>query len=143
MSKIEELEKLRAERREAASKQRDEQHAKDLEALIELEDLYGFDALRKLNTTHFVPGIPTFAVIKSPGGTAVYKRYTDKVRKAQKQAQLIGAAQEELGISCLVYPDPKSEVAKAMIEAFPGMPISIAVAAINMVELQEDEEKKD
>ena len=141
MSKIEELEKLRAERREAATKQRDEQHAKDLEALLELEDLHGFDALRRLNTTHFVPGIPTFAVIKSPGGSAVYKRYTDKVRKAQKQAQLIGAAQEELGISCLVY--PTGEAAKAMIEAFPGMPISIAVAAINMVELQDDVEKKD
>ena len=142
MSKVEEIEARRAARKAESSKARDAQYEKDLEAFEALEIEHGDGCVARLSVRGFVPGLPTFAVVKSPGGTSFYKRYTDMVRRAQKNTQAIGAAQDMLADSCLVYPADEATRA-AMFDAFPGLRITAAIRALKFVELEEEEEKKD
>lgn len=141
IAKLEALEKRRAERKGDTAKARREQLVIDLEALDALEVEHGESCLRTLEVAGFVKGLPTMVIVKSPGGTAFYKRYQDKARRAGKNAEAIGAAQDELAISCIVYPaDPA--VKKAMFEAFPGTVPSAAVEVIRFAELRSEDEKK-
>src|SRR5579872_4194296 len=89
LSKVEEIEARRAARKAESSKARDAQYEKDLEAFEALEIEHGDGCVARLSVRGFVPGLPTFAVVKSPGGTSFYKRYTDMVRRAQKNTQAI------------------------------------------------------
>jgi hypothetical protein len=43
---------------------------------------HGDGAIGTLEVSGFVKGLPTLVVVKSPGGTPLYKRDTDMVRKA-------------------------------------------------------------
>ncbi len=139
--KLKELEARRAARRAATEEARADQYEKDLEALDALEAEHGDTVLGVLEVSGYVPDLPTLVVVKSPGGTPFYKRYTDQVRKAGKNTALIGHAQELLGESCIVYP-ADAETRKAMFEAFPGTAISAGIRAVKFVELEAEEEKK-
>ncbi len=140
--KILDIEARRTARREKINEARRAQYAIDLEAFDALEEEHG-DAVKMLEVTGFVPGLPTLIVIKSPGGTSFYNRYKDQVRKSNNNAQAIGAAQEMLGASCIVYPKPEDkDLRDRMFKEFPGALISAALAAIKLVELQTEDEKK-
>lgn len=139
---VADIEKRREERKAALAEAYEEQFEKDLFALDALEAEHGDGRVKRMNAKYFVPGLPTFIVVKSPGGTALYKRYTDMVRAAGKNVHGIGAAQEMLGEACIAYPsDP--DVLKAMIKEFNGAKISAALVAVGLVELEAQEEKKD
>lgn len=140
--KLAEIKERRAARKEAATKERDEQYVKDMEALDALEAEHGEGSVAPLEVTGFVKGLPTLVVVKSPGGTSFYKRYSDQVRKAGKNTQAIGAAQDLLGEASIVYPSDK-EVREQMFAQFPGTVITAAIRALKFVELEAAEEKKD
>lgn len=139
---VADIEKRREERKAALAEAYEEQFEKDLFALDALEAEHGFGRVVRMNIKGFVPGLPTFIVIRSPGGTPLYKRYTDMVRAAGKNAAAIGAAQEMLGEASIVYPS-EPEMLKALIKEFPGAKISAAIRAVACVELEAQEEKKD
>ena len=140
--KLKEIEERRAARKAEAKKARAEQYAKDLEALDALEQEHGDESVAALEVSGFVKGLPSIVVVKSPGGTPLYKRYTDMVRKAGKNPEGLGKAQELLGEACIVYPSD-DETRKAMFDAFPGTKVSAYVRAIKFVELESADEKKD
>lgn len=140
--KIRQIEERRAKRKAALETQRTEQYAIDLEALDALEQEHGDNCVAALEVNGYVPGLPTFAVVRSPGGTSFYKRYSDMVRKAGKSVQAIGAAQDMLGESCIVYP-PEGAERERMYKEFPGLKISAAIRALKFVELEAADEKKD
>ena len=140
-ARIAAIEKRRAARKETAAAARAAQYAVDLEALDALEAEHGDGSVAALEVGGFVEGLPTLVVVRSPGGTSFYRRYTDMVRKAGKNAQAIGAAQDMLGESCIVYP-ADGEARARMFEAFPGTKITAALRALRFVELEAADEKK-
>jgi hypothetical protein len=116
-----------------------EQYASDMEAYAKLCSEHGESQLSILEPKHFVLGAPTFVVVKSPEQDQ-YNRYAQTVRKAKdKDSQM--RAQEQLGRSCLVYPEV-GELRDAMLKAFPGTILSVAVVAAKQGELEEQAEGK-
>lgn len=141
MSKIGEIqarrEALKAKHREAEQAQAEI----DLCALADAEEEHGYGSVESLPVKDFVAGCPTMAIVKSPGGTPFYKKYTDQVRNARGDVGKVGKAQEVLGESCMVYPPP-GEVRDRMLAAFPGLYVSCAVRAVKFAELDAETEKK-
>lgn len=135
------IEAKRSERKAKLAEARSAQYARDLAALNDLEVEHGDGSVVALEVSGFVDGLPTMIVIKSPGGSSLYERYKSSVRKAGKNAEMIGAAQEQLGRGCVVYPDD-AEARKAMSAAFPGLDLSAGIRAVKFVELEATDEKK-
>ncbi len=136
------IQERRAARKQELAKAREQQFAKDLEALDALEAEHGDESVAALDVGAWKPGHPSIMVVKSPGGTQLYKRYTDQVRRAGKNGEAIGKAQELLGESCIVYPSDEKERA-AFFDAYPGAKVSAYVRVIKFVELAAEDEKKD
>lgn len=139
MDRIEELEARRAARRAEREQAEREQYAQDLEALEALEDEHGTVAAVKV--AMFTPGFPTRAFIKTPTN-AQYKRYVDQVGKAveKKNQKSQREAQEILAKSCWIYPKEEADRA-AMLEKFPGLLTTIALAGAALAEGKAEEEK--
>lgn len=127
MTKIDELEKKRAERLEARAKKKAEQYEKDLEARIELEDEHGTLAAVQVS---YVEGHPTMALVRRPDGPE-YKRFKDLVGRYAtgdaKSAKKVQEASETLGRMACVYPAEKE--LDEMIVAFPGLLTSLGNVA--------------
>lgn len=138
---LEETEKRRAARREATEQLKAEQYEKDMAALDQLEEEHGETCVKALHVGSFVHGLPTFVVVKSPGGTSYHKRFVDNVRKANGNKQLEGAAQDMLARASIVYP-ADAETLAAMLTAFPNMYNDVAAAAVDFVKLRAEDEKK-
>lgn len=130
-------EKLRAEYAEAESKQAEVDYA----ALVDAEEEYGFGAVQTLKVKQFQPGLPTFVVLRNPGGTPFYRKYLDEMGNA-KSASKKQDANAALGVACLVYP-PKGEIRDRMLQAFPGLSLSAGLAAQRLAELDAEDEKKE
>ena len=139
-AKIEEIEKRRAARREASAAARDEQHATDLEAIDKLEEEHGDGVLARLNVDRFVPGQPTFIVMRTPT-RAAYKRFQDQYAAATKGKGKVLDAHENLARTCWVYPADKA-AQDAMLEVLPGIGHAISVHAQQLVEAQASDEGK-
>lgn len=139
MPDVTEIEARRAARKAEAQKAREEQYAKDLEAVDAIEVESG-DDLSTLKVASYKAGLPTLVAVKPPS-EAYYKRFAQMIRKAGQNLEARAAAQDLLAESCWVYPqDP--ETRKAMKEAFPGVLVSIAVKASELAELNAEEEGK-
>lgn len=141
MATLEEIEKKRADRRKAEDEARDAQAAKDLEAIDALETEHG--TLRTMTANGFKSGVPVKVAYRPPSA-AEYKRYCDMVGKAQQKNDAIDRrkAQEVLAASCLLYPAADSDARKAMLEAFPGVLISLAIEVAKAAELRNEDEGK-
>lgn len=135
------IEERREARRAAKSKGRDAQFLLDMTELDKLEEEHGPDNVKALHAASFVEGLPTFIVVKSPGGTSYHKRFVDSVRKANGHKQLEAAAQDQLARASIVYPTDAA-VMGAMLEAFPNMLNDASGAAVEFVKLRADDEKK-
>lgn len=140
MATIEEIEARRAERKAKQDEARAEQYAKDLEALDALEAEHG-EAVARLDLKRYAPGHPTFVVLKAPKRD-VYKRFCDMVARAKDSAEQRMKAQNMLAESCWVYPTDAGKRAE-MLEDFPGLLLSIAISATQLVEGQAAAEGKD
>ncbi len=139
MPDITEIEARRAERKAAAAKAREEQYAKDLEAIDALEVESG-EEITTLKVNAHKPGLPTLVGVKAPNET-YYKRFAQMVRKAGQNLEARAHAQDLLAESCWAWPS-EADTRKAMREAYPGVLVSIAVKAAELAELAADEEGK-
>lgn len=135
------IEARRAARREAAAAAREAQFVKDMEALDALEEQHGPNQVKALHAKSYVAGLPTFIVVKSPGGTSYYKRFADQVRAAKNHKGAEAAAQDMLARSSIVYPADEETLGR-MLDAFPNMLNDAALAAIEFVRLEAEDEKK-
>lgn len=141
MSTVEELESLLAERKAAREKAKADQYAKDLAAYVELEDEHA-GCVRRVDASVFKDGQPTFAVLRMPTG-AEYKRFVEQVTRAaeKKNPKATRDATDLLAKACWVYPKDKA-AQDSMLEAYPGLLTSMAVAASSLAEGRAEEEGK-
>ena len=91
----------------------------------------------------FKAGVSVKIAFETPA-PVVYKRYVDQVGKAQREGDTAGRqkAQELLAEVCWVYPAKDSDARKAMLDAFPGVLISLAIECAKVAELRSEEEGK-
>ncbi len=139
MSKVEEIEARRAERKAAAEKARAEQYERDLEAVDELEAKSGSELNISLRVTNFVPGVPCLVGVRAPSELE-YKRFFQSVNRAGN-ADAKMAAFEQLAKTCWAYPD-NEDSRKAMLGANPGLLANVGNLATKLAELQSDAEGK-
>ena len=142
MATLQEIEQRRAERRAAHDKAREEQVIADLEAIDLLEMATG-EPLHTMTSNGYKAGVSVKLAFRAP--TAVeYKRYCDMVGKASKKGDAVEQrqAQELLALACLVYPAPASDEGKAMLAAFPGLPLSLAIEVAKVAEMRAEDEGK-
>ncbi len=141
MTRIEELEKKRADMLAARTKGEEAQYEIDLEARIALEEEHGLTVA--VGVVVFKQGQPTQAYLRMPNGLE-YKRYKDLVYRAARDPHAktsAMAAQEQLARSCWVY--PATDDAKAsMLEAFPGLLTPLGTAAAALAEGKNESEGK-
>lgn len=128
---IEEIEERRRVRKEARVLAREEQYAKDLEQVDKLEEELGDDRVAVLETASYVAGLPVVVVVKTPSA-AIFNRFRQMVRKANKSMEAMGAAQELLADSCIAYPE--ADTYKRMKEEWPSIHDSVGVEAIRLGE---------
>ena len=142
MATIEELEQRRAARRAKHDTARDEQERADLEAIDALEEASG-EPLHTMTANGFKPGSPVKAAYRTPS-VLEYKRYCDQVGKAQQLSDPNARrkAQELLAEVCWVYPAEKTDERKSMLDAFPGVLISLAIECAKVAELRSESEGK-
>jgi|SRR6185295_18233678 len=130
-SKIAAIEAKRAARKEATAKARDDQYAKDLERVDELETEHGDDQVGVLKLPSYEPGLPTLVVVRTPA-PAIFNRFRQMVRKAGKNTEAMGAAKDLLASSCVAYPD--EETYGRMKEVWPSIHDNVGIEAIRLSE---------
>lgn len=132
-AKIAEIEARRAARKEATSKARDEQYAKDVARVDELEAEHGNDRVSVLKMPSFVAGLPTLVVVTTPT-QLVFHRFRQMVRKASGNTEAMGAAKDLLAASVVAFPDP--ETYARMRESWPSIHDNIGLEAIRLGETE-------
>jgi hypothetical protein len=130
-AKIAEIEARRAARKEATSKARDEQYAKDVERVDELEAEHGNDRVSVLKMPSFVAGLPTLVVVSTPT-QLVFHRFRQMVRKANGNTEAMGAAKDLLSASVVAFPD--AETYARMRESWPSIHDNVGLEAIRLGE---------
>ena len=143
MSIVDELVAKRAARREAEKGQQEVQAAKDLAAIVALEETMG--SLRYITPPEYRSGVVTVAAFR-PATRSEYKRLCDMISRARfsekNTGDLTRKAQDMFGEACLVYPPPGAD-REALFDAFPGTLISVALAAEKLAVLASEDEGKD
>lgn len=141
MATVEEMEALLASRKADREKAKADQYAKDLEAYAALDEEHG-GGVARVCVSVFKQGQPTFAVLRMPSGVE-YKRYVDQVNRAaeKKNVKATRDAAELLAKACWVYPKEK-EAQESMLEEFPGLLTSMAIAASSLAEGKAEDEGK-
>lgn len=130
---IAEIEARRAARQSTIAKAREEQYAKDLERVDELEVEYGDDRITVLKTPSFVAGLPTVVAVKTPA-PSVFKRYRQMVRKAGQKYEAIGEARDMMAAECVAYPD--KETYERMKESWPSIHDNVGTEAARLGEAE-------
>jgi hypothetical protein len=143
MATQEEIEERRAKRRAELAKVEKEQFEKDLEALDELEIEHGHGTIGSAKTAHFVPGLPTRVFFRTPKGPE-YTRYTEQYGRATDKKSTAGQrdALTLLGKTCWLYPKD-DDTKKALAETFPGLLVSVGLAASKKAEAETEAEGKE
>lgn len=140
--KINEIEARRAARKAGLETQKTAQKETDLEAIDALECEHGDESVATLTVNGYRPGLPTMIGVVAPS-EPVYRRFVQKVRRAKDNAEARGSAQDELAVSCWAYPAKDDEATrKAMLDAFPGLLVSVSIEAARLAELRGAEEGK-
>jgi len=139
---IDEIEERRAKKRKERDAAEAEQFAIDLEALEALEDEHGIGVIGSVKTARFVPGLTTRVFFKPPT-EAQYNRYTEQYGRATDKKSTGGQrdALKLLAQSCWVYPK-EDEIRKALVEAFPGLLVSVGLEVAKAGEAERAEEGK-
>jgi hypothetical protein len=142
MATVHELEARRAERRAKQEEDRKAQEAIDLEAIDKLEEELG-EPLNTMTANGFKVGSPVRIAFRAPTPLE-YKRYSDQVGRALQKNDTPARvkAQELLAEVCMLYPAAKSDDRKALLEAFPGVLLSLAIEAAKVAEARAEDEGK-
>ena len=144
-TELEQLEQARATRKQETAKERDAQRLKDRKAFFDLEEELGDAAVRWLDAPGYVKGLPTGVVVKVPSKMQ-YARFQDQLSKANAKNDVKAKreAQDTLADCCMVYPSKDDTTTRsALVEAFPALPVSIAIEANHMAEFKAEDEGKD
>lgn len=136
MSKVEEIEERRAQRKAAAEKARAEQYEKDLEAIDDLEVKNGYELNISLRVSNFVAGAPSLVGVRAPSELE-YKRFFQSINRAGN-ADAKMAAHEQLAKTCWVYPEDEA-ARKTMCGANPGLLAGVGNLANKLAEMQSEE----
>lgn len=132
---------LREKAKAKRARERASQRAKDLSAIIDLENEMGIE-LKTLETQErYVEGVPVVVGVRPPTKME-YRRFQSEVRAAKENATKRGEASDLLAKACVVYPPKDSDAFKALTEAFPGTLNSVVLVATKLAELQSEDEKK-
>lgn len=142
MSKRDEIEERRAQRRKENEKAAEAQFELDLEELDKLEGEHGVDAIGAVKVARFVEGLTTRVFFKTPT-TAQYQRYQDQYGRATDKKSSTGQrdAIELLAKSTWAYPQDDERRTK-LVEEFPGLLVSVGLAAAKKAEAEKEEEGK-
>ena len=142
MATIEEIEQRRAARRATHDSARLEQERADLEAIDALEESLG-EPLHTMTANGFKPGVSVKIAFRTPSAVE-YKRYLGMAGRAisANNSDARTKAQELLAVACWVYPAPDSDARKTMLEAFPGVLVSLSIEAAKVAEMRAEEEGK-
>lgn len=127
LTAIQKLELRRQALRDANDQAHEQQYAKDLERLVELEEEHGFERVLKIDVDGWQAGegAATCIIVRLPKSSEhVFKRFQQSIMGNASEAKKAEAA-ELLGASCLVYPsakvDGEAELYKSTIEIAPGI----------------------
>lgn len=135
-NELERLTAARAKRKADQVANTNTQLVKDLEFVDALEEQYGPDNTAVVRVSYSAPDVPVACVVRAPKPHEI-KRYRARVKGEDADT---AAAAEEMGGSCLVYPD------KAVFEkihvARPGVKAQLGAAAVKLaIGIQESEGK--
>jgi hypothetical protein len=144
MSKLTEIEALRAEKRKASEAAHDEQAAVDLVAIDALEDEHGFENVAVMSLPFLAKGLPVRVAVKAPT-QPLMKRYRDRLKpgRDRRNNEVPGdaaLAHEELGGACLIYPAP--DVFARLSELRPALQGQLGVQAALLAAAREESEGK-
>ncbi len=137
--RIAEIEQRRTARRDKAGEARAEQYARDLEAIDAIE-VEKDEELSVLHVAGYRAGLPVVVGVRAPS-QQYYKRFASQIRRAKDNLEERAKAQDMLADVCWAYPADEP-TRKAMLEAFPGTLVSVAVEAAKLAELRSAEEGK-
>jgi hypothetical protein len=139
MSKLEEVEKRRAERKAKVEAERNEQRAVDLEAIEALEIQHGDSSICMLEVP-YTPGLPNLVAARCPNDAEV-KRYRASVKpdKQGRPGNAVAAA-EQLAALVRVYPD--DEAYAAICAARPGIHAQLGATALGLAVGKAEDEGK-
>jgi hypothetical protein len=127
------IEARRAERKAGIAKARAEQYGRDVVQVDRLEQELGDDRVAVLKTPSFVAGLPTVIVVKTPT-KAQFARFRSQVQKSKSNSEAIGAAQQLLGDSCVIYPE--REIYDRMLGEWPALQDNAGLEAIRLGEAE-------
>jgi hypothetical protein len=130
------IEEKRAARKAELSADESEQHVTDLEAIDALEVQHGDSNVHVLRVP-FTPGLPVLVAVRAPKPPEV-KRFRARVKSEDKD-QAIHAA-EELGESCVIYPD--RETFAQLLKERPNLNVDCGTKALSLVVAKSDSEGK-
>jgi hypothetical protein len=125
---IEDLERERAERKEALAEARKGQRLEDLTRVNELEIEHGDENVAVIDIDRYSPGIVTLGVVRCLR-KAELKRYRDRIRGDNVDH---AAAAEEAAGCALLYPPKDSELWRLTLELVPGVATRFGVAAVHL-----------
>ena len=140
MSKIDEIEARRAQRKAQARAIVEEQRVRDIEALDSLEVEHGDHNVAAVELSYPVPGAPTLCVVRCPKPTEL-KRWQDRVKPRKGKDPDNARAIEELAGPCTLYPD--ADTLKALLTERYGLKAQLGLAALRLHDAQVEEQGKD
>ncbi len=139
-SPLELAEERRATRKAEARKAYEEQRAKDLDAITDLEIEHGDSNVGVLNVG-FLEGLPTCAAVRCPSKIEL-KRFRQTVTpKHEKDHPDANEAAEVLAKTCLVFPD--KDTFERLCTARPGLAAQLGGKAVSLATGKSEAEGKE
>lgn len=143
-TRLQAIERKRAEQRAAATAGAEDQEATDLEAIVELEAQHGFNNVAVLELPYLGEGLPVRVAVRAPTA-AEFKRYRAKCvpMKDGRNNEIPGdpfAAAEQLAATCFVY--PARDVLDTLCAARPGLLVQLGVQAAKLASAEEERQGK-
>lgn len=135
---LQDIERERAERKEALAVERNKQLLDDMKRLNEIEIERGDNNVTAVHVERYSPGVATLGIVRGLR-KAELKRFRDRVRGEKADN---AAAAEEAAMSALLYPEKGSDLWKATVEAAPGFVVRLGVAAVHLAAGLEQAEGK-
>jgi hypothetical protein len=140
MATLEEIEERRSARKALADKARLEQETRDMEAIDALE-VEANESLHTMTANGYKAGVPVKVAFRPPSAVE-YKRYCDGISRSEKSPVDRRKVQEQLAHVCWVYPAKDTPDRAAVLEAFPGVLISLAIEVAKVAEMAAESEGK-
>lgn len=137
--KLAELQAAREARKAKAENASKEQLVVDLGFIDAFEEELGATNVAVLRVPFVEEGLPVAVAVRCPKSVEM-KRYRDRLKGDAKKADTVKAA-EEVGATCLVYPD--KAILDRLAEHRPGVKAQLGLAALELSVAVAEAEGKD